>query len=353
MKITKYLVPVLTGLIVGGLVLAVNFPTSLNNFSTGDMIEANDWNALESTIGITNSADTTSHDYIIRHGSLTADYAYNSLTLTYGITAATGTFSGYITAAGFTGKASTTAAFASNPTNCSANQYPLGIDASGNVESCTADANTTYTAANPITLTGTIFGLNNDLSLTYGLTAATGSFSGYISAAGFTGNASTADALKANPTDCSANQFANAIAASGNLTCTQVTATDVPTALSRANWHSTTTAPGVMEKCFTMASSTWNNINTSTDLWYPYQPIIILSTICSNGGVNDDQGTTTAYFSDGTNNMDTMTCGYTTSEDTSLSNNTWTANETFRWTLNGITGTPNFTTACLRYYQSK
>ncbi len=34
-----------------------------------------------------------------------------------------------------------------------------------------------------------------------------------------TGNASTATALAANPTDCSANQFANAIAASGNLTC--------------------------------------------------------------------------------------------------------------------------------------
>lgn len=38
-----------------------------------------------------------------------------------------------------------------------------------------------------------------------------------------TGNAATATALAANPTDCAANQYANTIAASGNLTCAQVT----------------------------------------------------------------------------------------------------------------------------------
>ncbi|MBX3288394.1 MAG: hypothetical protein KF855_03520 [Acidobacteria bacterium] len=36
------------------------------------------------------------------------------------------------------------------------------------------------------------------------------------------GNVATATALAANPTDCSANQFATAIAANGNLTCSQV-----------------------------------------------------------------------------------------------------------------------------------
>jgi hypothetical protein len=43
---------------------------------------------------------------------------------------------------------------------------------------------------------------------------AAGTFSG-----NFLGNATTATALAANPTDCSAGQFANAIAANGNLTC--------------------------------------------------------------------------------------------------------------------------------------
>lgn len=41
------------------------------------------------------------------------------------------------------------------------------------------------------------------------------------------GNAATATALAANPTDCAANQFANAIAANGNLTCAQPAAADL------------------------------------------------------------------------------------------------------------------------------
>ena len=40
--------------------------------------------------------------------------------------------------------------------------------------------------------------------------------------------AATATALAANPTDCSANEFADAIAASGNLTCNAIVDADVP-----------------------------------------------------------------------------------------------------------------------------
>ncbi|HEY4340281.1 MAG TPA: hypothetical protein VGM97_10085 [Steroidobacteraceae bacterium] len=42
-----------------------------------------------------------------------------------------------------------------------------------------------------------------------------------------TGNAATATAFAANPTDCSASQYANTIAASGNLTCKQVAYSEV------------------------------------------------------------------------------------------------------------------------------
>jgi len=42
------------------------------------------------------------------------------------------------------GEAATATALSVDPDNCTANHYPLGIDASGAVESCTADANTTY-----------------------------------------------------------------------------------------------------------------------------------------------------------------------------------------------------------------
>lgn len=45
-----------------------------------------------------------------------------------------------------------------------------------------------------------------------------------------TGNAATATALAANPSDCSAGQYANAIAASGNLTCAQVSYSQVSSA---------------------------------------------------------------------------------------------------------------------------
>lgn len=51
-------------------------------------------------------------------------------------------------------------------------------------------------------------------------------FTGTVTATTFvgslTGNASTATAFAANPTDCSSNQFANAIAANGNLTCATI-----------------------------------------------------------------------------------------------------------------------------------
>src|SRR3990167_6118833 len=55
-----------------------------------------------------------------------------------------------------TGLAGTATALASNPTNCSAGNYPLGIDASGNVESCTADiSGTGVFECTPDTYSGT------------------------------------------------------------------------------------------------------------------------------------------------------------------------------------------------------
>jgi len=65
-----------------------------------------------------------------------------------------------------TGNADTATALAANGANCAAGQYPLGIDASGAVEGCTADSDTTYTAASPLSLVGTVF--NIDLASTSG-----------------------------------------------------------------------------------------------------------------------------------------------------------------------------------------
>lgn len=57
---------------------------------------------------------------------------------------------------------------------------------------------------------------------------ATGGITGAL-----TGNASTSTALAGNPTDCSANNFATTIDASGNLTCAQVTALGISGSLTQ------------------------------------------------------------------------------------------------------------------------
>jgi len=75
-----------------------------------------------------------------------------------------------------------------NGANCAAGNAPLGVDASGASEGCFAVAAASHNHAG-----------------------------GDITSA-----VASATALAANPTDCSAGQYANAIAASGNLSCGQV-----------------------------------------------------------------------------------------------------------------------------------
>lgn len=63
---------IICGVIVGGIVLAANtFPTTLNAWVTGDTIES-DWaNSLESKIGADSSTVTSSLDYLVEHSSST------------------------------------------------------------------------------------------------------------------------------------------------------------------------------------------------------------------------------------------------------------------------------------------
>jgi hypothetical protein len=62
----------------------------------------------------------------------------------------------------------------------------------------------------------------------------TGNVTGNLTGA-VTGNASTATALAADPTDCSSGQYANAIAASGNLTCAAVTTAQLSGSIAAAS----------------------------------------------------------------------------------------------------------------------
>lgn len=116
-------------------------------------------------------------------------------------------------------------------------QLPLGSGAAIGVN----DSFPYVQASNNITKRLTIYDLVNVplFTATYA-PKANPTFTGVVTAPSFvgplTGNASTATALAANPTDCASNTFANAIAANGNLTCAAVNvSTDITGAVPIAN----------------------------------------------------------------------------------------------------------------------
>ena len=112
--------------------------------------------------------------------------------------------------------ASAATVLAGNGANCSAGFFPLGVDASGASETCTALPTTISGTANQITAsaaTGAIV-----LSITNSPTlpgTTTGTFSGNLTG-NVTGTASLATALAANGTNCSAGNYPLGIDASGN-----------------------------------------------------------------------------------------------------------------------------------------
>jgi hypothetical protein len=173
------------------------------------------------------------------------------------------------------GNAGTATALAANGSNCSAGSYARGVDALGAAENCTAlgtmavqnDSNVAIAGGtiDGVTFTGTTnvfnntslrvyddnatgfhltfkpsdtFTANRTLTIVTGDASRTLTFTGNASISGthtgtssgtntgdqtsVTGNAGTATALAADPADCAANRFANAINASGTLTCGQV-----------------------------------------------------------------------------------------------------------------------------------
>lgn len=134
-----------------------------------------------------------------------------------------GNFSAGTISAALSGNATTATALAANGSNCSAGSAPIGVDAAGNAESC-FDVATQTELNTHAALTGTSAHGATSTNTASQLVARDGSgnFAAGTITATLSGNASTATALASNPTDCSANQYANAIAANGNLTCGQV-----------------------------------------------------------------------------------------------------------------------------------
>ena len=309
MKHFKYLLPILIAtLIVGGIVWAANFPTSLNNFQYGDYILSEDWNALESTIGITNSAVITSHDYLIAQ-RLTIVFA----STTYWTTSSATYWETQQTARGF----STTS-----------NDY-WGSQRAGTHLSWASD-----------------FDIDDDFPL-YAFASSTywttSSASYYLNASStleidivgnLTGTASLATALASNPSDCAANQFANTIAASGNLTCAAIVDADVPDSITasnyllRSNWFTTTTQETITSlpnfpfyPAFTYSTTTWVG-TTTVALGVAYVGEIWTGASCFT-----NVGNVALRFGDGTNKMNYVLATSTPDYRTLSTNNTFTALE--------------------------
>lgn len=132
----------------------------------------------------------------------------------------TATLTGNVTGA-VTGNASTATALAADPADCSANTYATTIAATGAL-TCASITNASTTAVSTNT-PSTIVLRDGSGNFAAGTITAnlTGNASG--SSGSTTGNAATATALASDPSDCASDTYANAIAASGNLSCVTVT----------------------------------------------------------------------------------------------------------------------------------
>ena len=141
-----------------------------------------------------------------------------------------------------TGNAGTATALAANGANCSAGQFPLGVDASGAAETCTALPTTIAGTANQITASASTGAITLSIPTSPTLPGTTtGTFSGNLtgnvtgnvsgSSGSTTGNAATATALAANGANCSAGQFPLGVNASGAAeSCTALPTTIAGTA---------------------------------------------------------------------------------------------------------------------------
>jgi hypothetical protein len=106
-----------------------------------------------------------------------------------------------------------------------------------------------------------------------------------------------------------------------------------------------TTLPAYnFEKCFTVASTTFNSFD-DVPLWYPSKAITVQQQRCKADG-----GTSIVLaLTDGTNTMSSSTCATTFSTSTPASNNTWTADERMEVDFGTVTGAVNWVNYCIKY----
>jgi hypothetical protein len=169
------------------------------------------------------------------------------------------------------------------------------------------------------------------------------------------------------PSACSAGQYISAIG--DTLTCGTPTDTNttytvsatglelsgtaialtsgynIPLTASTTQWNTAyniTQEP--KEKCFTLATSSFAVYEDSI-IWSPEAAITVSKQRCRVVG-----GTSVAMnISDGTNDMDSITCATSLTEDASLSNNTWSADEQMTVEFGTVTGGVSTVNYCIVY----
>jgi hypothetical protein len=100
------------------------------------------------------------------------------------------------------------------------------------------------------------------------------------------------------------------------------------------------------DKCFTMASTTWQTGFIDIPLWFPPKPITVTDVYC----IVDGGTSIPITFGDGTNDFEAVTCDTDgQADDGSISNGTFTANERLQVDLGTVTGTVNYLNACIKY----
>lgn len=139
---------------------------------------------------------------------------------------------GTVTATAFTGVASTATALAANGSNCSAGSYPLGVDASGAVETCTAVTSSQFATQNTTdaSLAGGNLGIGTTATTTAALAVMNGNVGvgtwkpsqkvdviGTVKATAFSGNITGNVTGNADTVTTNAN-LSGVITSSGNVT---------------------------------------------------------------------------------------------------------------------------------------
>lgn len=115
-------------------------------------------------------------------------------------------------------------------------------------------------------------------------------------------------------------------------------------AITGSNLSGTNTGDTPLEKCFTIATTSMA-VYEDAIIWSPEAAITVSKERCRVVG-----GTSVAMnISDGTNDMDSITCATTLTEDASLSNNSWSADEQMTVEFGTVTGNVDTVNYCIVY----